>query len=444
MTGCPLQEVVPCFAGEIPYQSIEDWVVTLRQASMAPGAAFFWPSEKLSFQRALAVSLNHLPPDCFITIKSSMPVPKRLLSGSDPRYLDGSVQEVYHGSSVFSAIGIAEHGFRAGLGAGSDSLKAHFGVPVAGVYVAKSWSTASYYPMEQSSMPHKSDRSGVPGGSIIAWDGSFPMRMVIRCLAKTTDQLWHKGSNQSLYRPKDLHITHFCIYAVGPQFVHRHLMSKCLKTVSLASMPSGSQMSVFEQPDLSLVTSRMIAASVADSPQESDDHPLSGQIVVAKKEDLAPLEHYFYEQKSLIQRWAEGNRPSIRIGTVHTKKSFLVEFLTNPESAKQVQATGSMVVECSYQRGLAARSKIRGLHRNRPQDSRGLTDLFWEATQSTDELPLARAKPGVAQELQTAGGGQLPEAKVTKGLQNPKASGEALAKKQAKRQRQKRESRPIR
>ncbi len=103
---------------------------------MAPGAAFFWPSEKLSFQRALAVSLNQLPPDCFITIKSSKPVPQRLLSGFDPNYLEGSVQEVYHGSSVFSAIGIAEQGFKAGLGAGSDSLKAHFGVPLAGVYVA--------------------------------------------------------------------------------------------------------------------------------------------------------------------------------------------------------------------------------------------------------------------------------------------------------------------
>ncbi len=84
---------------------------------------------------------------------------------------------------MFSSVGIAEQGFKAALGAGSDLLKAHFGVPVAGVYVAKTWTTASYYPIEKSSKPHSSDRTGVAGGSIIARDGSYPMRMVVRCLA---------------------------------------------------------------------------------------------------------------------------------------------------------------------------------------------------------------------------------------------------------------------
>ena len=125
----------------------------------------------------------------------------------------------------------------------------------------------------RSSKPHASDHAGVPGGSIIAWDGSYPMRMVVRCLAKTTDQLRHKGSNQSLFRPKDLHITHLCIYAVGPQFVHRHLLTKYLQLVSPAAMPSGSQMSVFERHDITLITSRMIAASVADSPEEAETYP---------------------------------------------------------------------------------------------------------------------------------------------------------------------------
>ena len=161
-------------------------------------------------------------------------------------------------------------------------------------------------------------------------------------------------------------------------------------------------------------------------------------IVVIKKQCLEPLDHEFYEHKGLLQRWAEGIRPSIRIGTVHTKKSILVEYLTDPESERQIPATGAMVVECSYQRGLAARSKARELHRISPQDSRGLTELFWEATQSADEFPLARAKPGVAQELQTAGGGQLPETKVTQGSQKPKAKGEALAKKQARSRKQRR------
>jgi hypothetical protein len=151
------------------------------------------------------------------------------------------------------------------------------------------------------------------------------------------------------------------------------------------------------------------------------------------------MDHVFYDQKDLIQRWSEGNRPAIRIGTVHTKKEELAKYLTRPTAVTLAPATGSMTVECSYQRGLESRLKIRNFNRDPTQGPKGLAELFWEATQSTDELPLARAKPGVAQELLTAGGGQLPEAKVTRGLQNPKASGEALAKKQAKRQRQKSE-----
>ena len=134
------------------------------------------------------------------------------------------MQELYHGTSIHSMIGTAEGGFKAGLGAGCDALQEHFGIPVAGTYVAKTWTVASYYPMETSSNPHPANKDGVPGGSLRAQDNSFPMRVVIRCLADTKDQLWHKGSYQSLYKPMDLHITHISIYAVGPHLVHTYLL----------------------------------------------------------------------------------------------------------------------------------------------------------------------------------------------------------------------------
>ncbi len=90
---------------------------------------------------------------------------------------------------------------KAGLGAGCDALQDQSGIPVADVHVTKKWTVASCHPMEKSSSPHPADRNGVPGGSLIARDGSFPMRVVGRCFAETADQLWHKGSNQSLYKP---------------------------------------------------------------------------------------------------------------------------------------------------------------------------------------------------------------------------------------------------
>ena len=54
------------------------------------------------------------------------------------------MQELDHGTSVHSMIGIAGGGFKAGLGAGCDALQEHFGIPVAGTYVAKTWTVASY------------------------------------------------------------------------------------------------------------------------------------------------------------------------------------------------------------------------------------------------------------------------------------------------------------
>ncbi len=48
------------------------------------------------------------------------------------------------------------------------------------------------------------------------------MRAVFRGLVSTTDQLWHKSSNQSLFKPEDIHMTHLFLYAVGPEYVHQH------------------------------------------------------------------------------------------------------------------------------------------------------------------------------------------------------------------------------
>ena len=51
--------------------------------------------------------------------------------------------------------------------------------------------------------------------------GETPLlRCVIRVLADTTDNLWYKGSNQSLLRYQDLFQTRVCFYAVHPSLIH--------------------------------------------------------------------------------------------------------------------------------------------------------------------------------------------------------------------------------
>jgi hypothetical protein len=157
---CPMNTSGNNSVNEVHYESVEDWVATIRQACIAPGAAFHWPSGKLSFQTAVAVALVHLPPGCHITIRSGKPLPEKFKGASNTGELGYNAQELYHGTSLHNMIGIAESGFKAGLGAGCDALQEHFGIPVAVIYVAKTWTVASYGPMETSSSPHAAIKNG--------------------------------------------------------------------------------------------------------------------------------------------------------------------------------------------------------------------------------------------------------------------------------------------
>eukprot|EP00974_Lingulodinium_polyedra_P134042 11227934-Lingulodinium_polyedra.AAC.1 len=65
----------------------------------------------------------------------------------------------------------------------------------------------------------------IPGGILIARDGSAPLRIVLRLLADPDDHIWRRkkqgASVQLLFKPAGLRITHIFIYAVAPQYV-RH------------------------------------------------------------------------------------------------------------------------------------------------------------------------------------------------------------------------------
>ena len=87
------------------------------------------------------------------------------------------------------------------------------------MYVAKAWRVASTYPMTETTRTH--GVGSVPGGSLIADDGTYPMRAVIRVVADPDQQLWSTGSNQALLMPQGLHITHSFFYAVHPEIIHR-------------------------------------------------------------------------------------------------------------------------------------------------------------------------------------------------------------------------------
>ena len=108
----------------------------------------------------------------------------RLRKGAEQsgEFLD-TVVSVYHGCAVSALPSIMEVGLLPTTGAGSDQLLTHFGVPVPGVYVAPTWLTASSYPMKETTLPIPGiSKNGVSGGTLIAMDGTPPLRAVLRCV----------------------------------------------------------------------------------------------------------------------------------------------------------------------------------------------------------------------------------------------------------------------
>eukprot|EP00974_Lingulodinium_polyedra_P066019 6388046-Lingulodinium_polyedra.AAC.1 len=60
----------------------------------------------------------------------------------------------------------------------------------------------------------------IPGGTLIARDGSAPLRVVLRFLADSEDHVWKRkkqgASEQLLFKPADMRVAHIFIYAVAP------------------------------------------------------------------------------------------------------------------------------------------------------------------------------------------------------------------------------------
>ena len=146
---------------------------------------------------AVGSALHHLPPGCGFAIANGAPIPGRYLAKDGK--LNWDVLDMYHGTFPHAVPSICEKGFVPGFGAGAEHLLAHFGVPVAGVYLAKSWLVAMYYPQGvKTTRPMPEDRGGVTGSSRIDDSGTQGLRVVLRVIVKSNENLMHKGTSQSL------------------------------------------------------------------------------------------------------------------------------------------------------------------------------------------------------------------------------------------------------
>ena len=62
---------------EVPYEGIDDFVSTLRNAC-SPTGVFKWPCTSMNFQKAVAVALHHCPPGHMVVLKNAVPTPETL------------------------------------------------------------------------------------------------------------------------------------------------------------------------------------------------------------------------------------------------------------------------------------------------------------------------------------------------------------------------------
>ena len=137
----------------------------------------------------------------------------------DEPELAESASVFWHGTSAHNLPYIMAEGFRPSIGAGADQVMQHYGIAVPGVYVTPSWSVAASYPMTRTTGPvtinGEKFKGGLAGASLVARDGTYPMRALIRCVAQRYNRLWHRDRNnnkQSMFMPQHLHIAHIYLY----------------------------------------------------------------------------------------------------------------------------------------------------------------------------------------------------------------------------------------
>ena len=68
---------------EVPFESISDYVCTLRRAC-APDSPFEWPNESMLFEKAIAVAAHHLPPGFAMCIQNKLPIPSSITGQQQP------------------------------------------------------------------------------------------------------------------------------------------------------------------------------------------------------------------------------------------------------------------------------------------------------------------------------------------------------------------------
>ena len=206
------------------FDSITDFVSSIRAEASMPGAHFKWPEQRMTYELMVAQAIHHLPPGYHVSIKSGNPCPKELLNQDHDPNWPGETTVYYHGTTAHNLLrGIIRDGLKPSFGAGADAAATAWGVKTPMVYLSRSLECASNYPCHYPILSaDKYDNQDVPpGGEIISRDGTPPIRVMLQCISLNTRQLWHKkvkSNDQRGFMPKYVYISHIIFYALPPNF----------------------------------------------------------------------------------------------------------------------------------------------------------------------------------------------------------------------------------
>ena len=127
------------------FDSITDFVSSLRAEASMPGAHFKRPEQRMTYDMVFAQAIRHLPPGYHVSIENGNPCPKELLLGSHD--WDGQTAQYYHGATAHSLLrGIIRDGLKPTFGAGGETTARAWGQNTPMVYLSKLLECACFYP----------------------------------------------------------------------------------------------------------------------------------------------------------------------------------------------------------------------------------------------------------------------------------------------------------
>ena len=208
------------------YDSVMDFVDTLAAACSNEHSSFRLADMSIKFRLSIAQSLHHLEPADFIAIKNAALPPKWITMNDDAETLEA----MYHSTMASNSVSIAQHGPGRSLGAGCAQLERCHGLPVPGFYCSPELQKVlNTYP----TLWIKIDGEMHPTWELLIWDGTLPLRLVLRGLVRPSFHLWKRTDGdkgkQYMFQSDHFYITHMIFIAGRPEHVHRSI--SCLLPV---------------------------------------------------------------------------------------------------------------------------------------------------------------------------------------------------------------------